>query len=165
MIKRARSPHSGTTRCVEAEEVDARFAVIGDIGAHIQFRQRGKSGYRREISGANAAHAERNDTDPALGTEGIERKLRRNQRPDLIRRDRPVGEEQIMPGLLHDPGAGGQRPRTVRGLAEQRVHANSVDGRCECGDTALAASAGHSSHTLHIHVAYPQACRVPFPHS
>lgn len=37
-------------------------------------------------------------------------------------RNRPVGEEQIMPGLLHDPGTDGKRPRPVLDGMKQGVH-------------------------------------------
>ncbi len=37
-----------------------------------------------------------------------------------------MSEEEIVPGLLHDPGTGGQRPWAMRYLSKQGMHGMSL---------------------------------------
>src|SRR5579871_92946 len=129
MVESARSTYRRKIRSVEAEEVNARFAVIGHVCPDIELWKARESRQRRKSAAANATHPERYYSDPASSVESVEGQLRRNQRPHVFPRNWPVSKEQIVPGLLHDPRTRGKRPRAMRGGSEQRMHARSVDLR------------------------------------
>jgi hypothetical protein len=43
-----------------------------------------------------------------------------------------MGEQEIVPGLLHNPGAGGQTPGAMGHVWKQIVHGSSLAGECSC---------------------------------
>ena len=127
MVKGTGTPHGGVARGIEAEEIDPGFAVMGDIRSDIQLRKTRQARNRRQEVCTNPAHAKGDHSNPALSFESVERQFMGNQWPQLIERDRPVCEKEIVPGLLHEPRARGQGPWTMLGVAEERVHTNSLD--------------------------------------
>lgn len=68
------------------------------------------------------AHPEWNYADPRIPVVGIEGHLLGNKRSDRVGRHRPVGEEQFVPCLLHDPRAGGQRIGSMLDGLQQGMH-------------------------------------------
>lgn len=48
----------------------------------------------------------------------VERDLGRDDGPQPVGIDAPVGEQQVAPGLAHQRASVGQRPREVGGLAQ-----------------------------------------------
>src|SRR5208282_4146701 len=103
-------------------EVDTWFAIAGHVGSHIQFWKAREPGQRRKPASANSAHVKRHDPDPAPAIESVERHLWRHQRTHQAGWHRPVGEEEIVPDLLHHPWARRQGPWAMRCRLEQRVH-------------------------------------------
>src|SRR5579859_6434703 len=103
----ARCPYGGKVGGIETEEVNARLASAGHVGANVEFGEPGKAGQRGNHAGTNSAHPEGNDADPALALESIERQPGRYQGAEPLRRKRPVREQKIVPGLLHNPRATG----------------------------------------------------------
>jgi len=73
MVESAGSPDGRVTRGVEAEEIDAGFALVDDIRSNIQLGKAREAGNRRRPASADSAHAERNDSDPTFSVEGVER--------------------------------------------------------------------------------------------
>lgn len=126
MKERASGPDGGAAGGIETEEIDTGLALVCDVGADVEFGEGGYAGDWRKVMGANAAHAEGHDSEPALAFEGVERKSARHVRAYLLGWNGPVGEEEFVPGLLHDPGAAGQGPRTVRDRLQERVHEVSL---------------------------------------
>ena len=122
MIKPPRSPDCGKTRSIKAKEIHTRLAVMFHVSADVEFRKTREARQRRKSAAVNAAHAEWNDSDPALAVVGVEGELLRDERPDGFNRKRPVGEEQVVPRLLHDPLACGQGPRTMSHGLQERMH-------------------------------------------
>lgn len=107
VVESACSPDRRQFGRVEAEKIYAGLAAVGYIGADIEFRKAGKTEERRESVGANSAHVKGDNPGPGLAVEGVERELRWNERPHHGQRERPVGEEEIVPRLLHHPWSGG----------------------------------------------------------
>lgn len=110
MVKLARRPDGKGACCVEAEEKYSRLASVDHVGANVEFWKSRKPRQWRRSMGTNTAHAEGDDSDPALAVEGVEREFLRNQRLNRRERKRPVGKEKVVPRLLHDPTAGGEGP-------------------------------------------------------
>ena len=113
-------------RSVEAEEINSRLIGERDICAHVQFRKAGEPGQRRQATGVNVAHVEWGYRKPALALVGVKFQVARNQRTKHTHRNRPVREQQIMPGLCHNPRSGRQRPRPMRGEREGGVHGRGL---------------------------------------
>ena len=114
VIELAGRPDRRPVPRVKTEEVHAGPAGERYIGTHVQLRKAGKAGQRWQSTRTNAAHAKRDDPDPAVAIVSIEYELRWDKRAKCGRQQRPVGEEQIVPELLHDPGAGWEWPGTMR---------------------------------------------------
>src|ERR1700722_10959 len=115
MIENASGPDGGEARRVEAEEINSGLSGVGHIGAYVQLGKAREARDWGQPAGSNSAHAKRNDSDPAFAVEGVESQLFGNQRPYCCDRNGPMGEQQVVPDLLHDPRAGRQWPGTMRG--------------------------------------------------
>ena len=122
VVEGARRPHCREIRGVEAEEVNAGFVVHSDVGTNVHLGETGEAGQRRDPAGTHAAHVERNHSDPSHTVVNLQRKLRRNQRTQSFRRDRPVCEQKIVPHLHHDPRFRRQGPGAVCSLAKNWMH-------------------------------------------
>lgn len=107
VVKRAGRPDRGQISGVETEEIYAGLAAVGHVGADVELGEAGKARQRRESAGANSAHVEGKNADPTSFVESVERELRWNHGTHYRSGQWPVGEEQILPGLLHHPLAGG----------------------------------------------------------
>jgi hypothetical protein len=62
------------------------------------------------------ADLEGDDADPCRVVESVDRKLRWHQAPEHGFFHGPVGEQQVLPTLRHQPRPVGQRPGAVRHL-------------------------------------------------
>ena len=82
VIKPARGPHGGKVRSIEAKETHARLPVMSHVSADVEFREARQAGQRRQSAAVNSAHAEWNNSDPALAVVGVESQLQRDERPD-----------------------------------------------------------------------------------
>ena len=111
----ARNGDGDGVGCFQAEKVDTGLADRGvgplwcgrgDIGAHVEF---GKGGEPRDIAHparCDARHAKGHDRNPRQTIIGIDLELRRNVGAHHLDRDGPMGKEEIVPGLAHDPRLG-----------------------------------------------------------
>src|SRR5262245_28759607 len=116
--ERAGGPDRQRIRCVEAEEVHAGSAADRHVVSDIDFRKRRQPRRRRQPPRRHVGHIERDDPDPRAAVEPIERQLRRDAGAQRIEIHGPVREQQVVPGLCHDPRAPRQGPRPMAGLAE-----------------------------------------------
>src|SRR3954447_5885674 len=107
-------------RGVEAEEPDSRLPVDRHVRADVQLREGGHDRQRQRAAQAEAGQHERRHPQPGAAVVLLDRQRRRHQAPERAGFDAPVRKQQVLPALAHDPGAGRQRPRTVRDLVERR---------------------------------------------
>src|SRR4051812_15172242 len=114
----ARRLHGQPARRVEAEEVDARLTVDRRVGADVDLVERRQAWRGRRPAHVEARDRERRYADPRAAVEGVERDLRVHHFAQPLGRDAPVGEQQALPRLAHDPGRVRHRPRTVAGFVE-----------------------------------------------
>src|SRR5579859_1982001 len=138
-----RCPYGGKVGCIEAEEVNPGLASVGHVGSNVEFGETRKAGQGGNHAGANSAHPEGNDADPALAIKKIERQLRRDERANLRRSERPVRKQQVVPDLPHDPGSRSDGPGTMVVRMEEGMHAISVAPArdvsvCDCYSTRTA---------------------------
>jgi uncharacterized protein YqjF (DUF2071 family) len=99
-------------RGVEAEEPHAGVAAPGvDVGPHVRLVEPGDERERGHSDGANVGQGERREPDVGPPLEEVELQAGREQQPELLGRDRPVEEQQVMPVLTHHRGAIGSDPR------------------------------------------------------
>ena len=76
-----------------------------------------------------------------------------------------MGEEEVVPGLLHNPGAGGQRPGTMGHVLKQVVH-GSVQLEYGVGENySTHGTQGHRGLAHEMAIADSQARRVTCEHS
>src|SRR5262245_65716519 len=115
IVRQAIPRSSGSNRkpiCrIKTEKPDAASARTPHIGTHVQFLE-SQPDKARESVRTDAAHAERNDTDPSRAIESIELQIRRNQWADQVGTDRPMQKQYIMPTHGHNPGSRWRRPRS-----------------------------------------------------
>src|ERR1700722_15141233 len=105
------SDRDGDRVCgVEAEEPDAGFAAVRDIGAHVEFGECGERRQRRRGAQAHARHAEGNHADPGFALKRVDFEWGGDEWTQSRNIDSPVREEQIVPGLRHDPRTRRDRP-------------------------------------------------------
>ena len=100
-----RGPAAG----VEAEEPDARAALVADVGPDVELREGASDRWRGQAPRAHVLHPERHDTQVGAAVEEIELQPLGHEWPDRGGLDRPMGEQQIDPAHPHDPGAGSER--------------------------------------------------------
>jgi hypothetical protein len=120
-ITQTRRPACQTASGIEAQEKDPGLAAIGDVGADIHLGKCGNSREGRRSAQSNSAHVKGSNRQPAPSLELIEGEGRRNQGSESFRRNRPVREQKIVPGLPHDPRPARERPWAMLSDFEQRV--------------------------------------------
>ena len=97
---------------VKAEEPDAGLAAIGNVGADVKFGERGEHGERRRCAKTDSGHSKRDDANPRLALKSVDFKWCGDYRSQEGGIDRPMGKEQVVPRLRHDPWAAGERPKS-----------------------------------------------------
>lgn len=110
-------------RCAQTEKAHAGFSASRYVRADVQLRKRGQHRQRRCRAQTHATHAERHDADPSLALERIEFQRARDQWAEHRGLDRPMREEQIVPGLRQDPAPWRQGPRPVLDIFGHGFHA------------------------------------------
>jgi hypothetical protein len=105
--------HGQGIRRIKAEKPDAWLSACFHVSTHIQFGKSRQAGHVRCQADPHAGHPEGNNRDPSTAVEGVDLECSRNFSSKQRRVDRPVREQQIMPGLRHDPRTGRHRPRSV----------------------------------------------------
>jgi hypothetical protein len=88
---------------VQAEEDDAGVPVEGGVGAQVDLGEGGQAGQRRPAAQVDVAQLEGDHAEPGVAGEGVGLERGGQQRADVGGVDRPVGEEEVAPGLGHDP--------------------------------------------------------------
>src|SRR6266850_392465 len=119
--QRARSGDGERAPGVEAEEIYARFFIDADVGPHVELGKCRDPGQRWHASRGDVRHVERHDSKPCFPVIQLEleRTGKHRREPDFV--DGPVGEEQVVPGLRHDPRASRHRPRPMLDLLDGAV--------------------------------------------
>ncbi len=118
---RARNSDRERIGGVEAEEEHAGPIPEPDVRADIELGERRQPRQCRNAARRHVRHPERHDSDPCLSIEQIDLERCRNLRPELRDVDRPVREQQVVPGLRHQPRRGGHRPWAMGGLFQDPV--------------------------------------------
>ena len=144
VVGRARSGDGRPAGGVEAEEVDAWSPVEGGVGAHVDLWEPGEHGRQERprrrspvtSNGVTPIHAW--PSKVSIGSTSGTPAPR-----SVVRGNRPVGEEQVAPGLALQPRALGQGPGPVRALAQRARCARA--GEPAPASLTTAASAGLSA--------------------
>lgn len=125
----AREEDSAAVAGIQAEEVDAGDTIHGDVGAHVHLDKLREARDGGETTRMHVAHAKGDNTDPALPFKDIEGQDGWNEGAQRCGREGPVGEEQLVPGLRHDPCPGGRWVGAMSGLLQKSipVHNNPPD--------------------------------------
>src|SRR5438270_8407926 len=110
VIEGASSPDRKVAGDIQAEKINSSLASVAHIGPHVKFGEVRETWHSRQPATADSAHPERNDTDPALSVKGVEPQALRNQWTESCEGNRPMREQKIVPGLLHNPRASRQLP-------------------------------------------------------
>src|SRR5258708_13152607 len=103
VVERASGPDCGKIGRVETEEIHARLAAEGYIGAHVKLGEAREPRERRQPTSANTAHVKGRNADPALTIKGVESKLFRDERVHHRGGNGPMRDQQLVPDLLHHP--------------------------------------------------------------
>src|SRR5437762_4229296 len=103
VIKRASPPHREVAGNIQAEKINSRLVSVRHVSSQVKFGETREPWHRRQPASPDTAHPERNDADPALSVEDVQNQLRRDKRSQLCEGNRPMREQKIVPGLLHDP--------------------------------------------------------------
>ena len=119
--QRARGPDRDRIPGIEAEEVHAGTAVHPHIRPDVELGKRRDPWQRRDSTRRDIRHMERHDAEPRLRVVEVELKTGRDERAECRHVERPVREEQVVPGLRHDPRRIGHRPRPVPGDLQNPV--------------------------------------------
>src|SRR5204862_6520286 len=88
-----------TARRVERDEPNAAAGADADIRAEVQLWNRTEAARRKEAAGPGVSHPECHDADPRTVLANVGLDSGRQERAELIRIDRPVGEEEVVPAL------------------------------------------------------------------
>src|SRR5215211_508412 len=91
---------------VQGEKPDARPVPGRDVGAEVDLRKVREPGDGGQEMGPYARHVEGHDADPGPAFEGVDAESGRHERPEILRLDGPVHEEQVPPAHPHDPAFG-----------------------------------------------------------
>src|SRR5215217_4104787 len=94
---------------VQGEEPDAGPVLCRDVGAEVDFGEVRESGNGGQKMGPHAGHVEGHDTQPGAPVEGVDAQRGRHERPEHLRIDGPMHEEQVPPRHPHRPRAGRNR--------------------------------------------------------
>jgi hypothetical protein len=155
VIKRPRSRDRKVAGDIQAKKINSRLTSVGHVGPHVQFGETRETWHSRQPASPDTAHPERNDTDPALCVECIQHQAFRNQWTEFCKGNRPMREQKIVPGLLHDPGATTRWPWTVSDMLQQRVQEISL---LLSHEMAIADTQGRRVTCQHSHVSFNQRC-------
>ena len=123
----ARGPDGERVGRVEGQEPDARFSLVFDIEAKIEFGEGGDPGEVWERAMHDASHSEGDDTDPGCPIKLLDCERRRDEGGEDARGNRPMREEEVAPGLPPSPWNFGKRPRSMRGFQERRMRSHAAD--------------------------------------
>src|SRR5262249_13929093 len=119
MICQARPPDRQLIPGIQAEKPDPwLFAFEPDIGAHVEFRERRRSGNWRQIIGALIGNPKWDDPKPGLPIKRVYLQTEGNHRVEIGGIYRPVGKHQVAPDLHHQPWAVRQRPGPMTGIPQ-----------------------------------------------
>src|SRR3954453_7414103 len=119
LVRASRGLHGKPARRIEAEEPDPGLVVERDVRPHVQLEERAHAGQRHEPAPAEPGELEGRDPDPGAAVVDVHLELRGDTRPDGVRRDAPVREEQVLPRLAHRPAARGHGPGPVAEVLER----------------------------------------------
>ena len=119
MEEAARSRHEQAAGGVEAQEEHARTSAGGRIRPDIDLRRGRQPWEREQATGPDARHAEGDDPEPGLPIEQVQLHSGRQTRPQQLRVHRPVGEQQVVPDLGHDPRAFRPRQNPARRMMDR----------------------------------------------
>ena len=111
---------------IEAEEPDPRLSSGRDVRAGVDLEKGRDQRQRRKPARPQPGDAKRRDADPGFVLEEVELETIRKPRTQRVGGRPPVGEQQLVPGLAHDPRGLGQRPGPVIG----RLQRGRLPGRC-----------------------------------
>ena len=117
-----RTPYGRQASSVEAEEIHSGNILMPHVSPYIQFREAAESRQRRKKSSPNPAHMKRRNRDVSVTLKQIQIELRGHQGPDLRAWHSPMGKQQVVPSLHHDPRLLRQWDRPVVCMAEKRMH-------------------------------------------
>src|ERR1700722_2029588 len=127
-----RRHHGCKIRRIQTEEPDARLIAVRHVGAHVELGERRKVRQCGSSAQAHSTHSERHNSQPRLAFKCVQRKSRRHERPDDLRRDGPVRKKKVVPHLRHNPGASRKRPRSVIQFTKRDIHRGSWLGSDKC---------------------------------
>src|SRR5215204_6674827 len=115
-IGQARPPHRQPAVRVEAEEVDPRPSVHGDVGANVYLQESGREWQRRQAAQPKPLHPEGGHRQPGTSLTAVRAQLRGHHAPEHLGVNRPMREEELPPGLGHEPAPLRKWPWTMIGL-------------------------------------------------
>ena len=98
-VERAPDADEQRARRVERDEPNAAAGADADIRAEVQLWNRTEAARRKEAAGLGVSHPECHDADPRTVLANVGLDSGRQERAELIRIDRPVGEEEVVPAL------------------------------------------------------------------
>jgi hypothetical protein len=107
--------------CIQTEKVDPRLIANAYVRADVQLGKLGDPRQRWHASRRHVRHVKRNDAEPRRPVEQIKRKVGRNLTTEGFSINRPMREEQVVPGLCHDPRAVRHWPGPMRDLFQDRA--------------------------------------------
>src|SRR5260370_3275611 len=107
---RSRNGNCQRVTRIETEKPHAGFSAARHVGADVQFRKSREPCQRRRSAQPYTGHSKRDYSEPCLPFTGVDLQLWWKQQPQRGEVNRPVREEQGVPGLRHYPGPHGQRP-------------------------------------------------------
>ena len=123
------SPDSEWIRCVQAEEPDTRLAVVFDVEAQVAFWEGRDPGQVGKRASGDALHPEGHQADPGRALELLDSQPCWHERLQRCDRDRPVGKEQVAPGLPPAPAMLRDRPGPMVESRECGVQRALLKGR------------------------------------
>ena len=98
-VERASDADEQRARRVERDEPDAAPVADAYVGAQVQLWNRAEAARRKQAARAGVGHPERNDADPRTTVANVGLNPHREQRAQVVRIHRPVGEEEVVPAL------------------------------------------------------------------
>jgi hypothetical protein len=113
--------HDGPTTCgVEADEKDPGLAAGRHVGANVELRKGRETRCRYQPSHAKPGQSEGNDPNPGVAVELVDLERRWYERAQRRAWNRPVTEQDVLPGLREEPAPLRPWPRPMRRLTEDR---------------------------------------------
>ena len=125
-IEHPGSPYRRKVAGVEAEEVDARLAVVGHVGPDVDFVEAGKPRQRWHARRSEMVNPEWRDRNPGALAIGVQRENVGNPGAYQLRIERIVQEQQVVPALRHDPWRHGRGPWAMCGGKQDGIGAHPL---------------------------------------